>query len=63
MMKSKQQRLEMYTKLCKEKLSIEKVEPTGTDRFDFYNVHIENLTDVLEQVYEQGFLDGSRYLP
>lgn len=62
-MKSKQQRLELYEKLCKEKLNIEKMEPAGVDRFDFYSVHIGNLTEVLEQVYEQGFMDGSRFLP
>lgn len=62
-MKSKQQRLDMYNKLSRELLGIEKIEPSGTDRLDFYNVHVSNLTEAFERVYEQGFLDGSKYLP
>ena len=62
-MLNKQQRFELYEKLCKEKLSIESLTPAGSDRFDFYSVHVSNLADVLEQIYEQGFLSGSRFLP
>lgn len=60
---NKQQRYTYYGQVCKDKLQIEKLELTGVDRFDFYNIHVGNLVDVLEQVYEKGFYDGSRYLP
>lgn len=60
---NKQQRYAFYEEICKKKLQIEKLEASGVDRFDFYSIHVGNLADVLEEVYEKGFYHGSRYLP
>lgn len=68
-MKTKKQRLESFESLCKHHfgsqsmndLRIMLVDDTG--EVIFRNDSVESLKKILHEVYELGFMDGSKFLP
>lgn len=65
-MKNKKQRMAFYETLCKEKLGIQSLSSPEKEKVNLHNVNVvqlDKLAEVLEEVYENGFLDGSKFLP
>lgn len=68
-MKTKTQQLKEFEKICKEHLGSESLNDLRMMLIDdsgdvnFKNDSVELLKKVLHDVYELGFLDGSKFLP
>lgn len=68
-MKTKTQQLKEFEKICKEHLDCDSLEDLRLMLIDdsgdvnFKNDSVEALKKVMYDIYEMGFIDGSKFLP